>query len=80
MLARASPLNPMDLMLCKSSNADSFDVVWRSHSIGRSSNYRKRREEDSENVENAKVRESNGVKSESVRELLGFRGRRRRLG
>jgi hypothetical protein len=37
MLAKASPLKPIDFIVCRSSYFDSFDVVCLSHSIGRSS-------------------------------------------
>jgi hypothetical protein len=39
MLAKASPLNPIDFIDCKSSKVDSFDVVCLSHRIGKSSYY-----------------------------------------
>lgn len=42
MLAKASPLNPIDLIDCKSSNADNFDVVCLSHRIGKSSYWNKK--------------------------------------
>lgn len=58
MLARASPLNPIDLILCKSSNADNLDVVCLSHSIGRSSNYTQK-----ENHQNAKITSHIGTKT-----------------